>query len=77
MVIGSKGEDLTTKSLFQKTCEVSGRLHRCNFSPTNKSSNKSHIQRRIDRDDLEATGRYIYNFESAREDTTFFDPDYC
>jgi flavin-dependent dehydrogenase len=38
---------------------------------------KSFIQRRIDRDDLEATGRYIYNFDQSREDKTYFDPDYC
>ncbi|HEX2014206.1 MAG TPA: dehydrogenase, partial [Nitrososphaera sp.] len=38
---------------------------------------KSFIQRRIDRDDLEATGRYIYNFDLARDDKTYFDPDYC
>ena len=40
---------------------------------------KSFIQRRIDRNDLEATGRYIYDFDSegGQEDKTFFDPDYC
>src|SRR5205085_8207363 len=38
---------------------------------------KSFIQRRIDRDDLEATGRYIYNFDLANDDKTYFDPDYC
>src|SRR6266540_2274736 len=38
---------------------------------------KSHVQRRINRDDLEATGRYIYNFDSEAEDKTYFDPDYC
>jgi flavin-dependent dehydrogenase len=37
----------------------------------------SHIQKKINRDDLEATGRYIYNFENQAEDNTFFDPDYC
>ncbi|HEY0579160.1 MAG TPA: dehydrogenase, partial [Candidatus Nitrosocosmicus sp.] len=40
---------------------------------------KSFIQRRIDRNDLESTGRYIYDFnsEEGKEDLTFFDPDYC
>ena len=40
---------------------------------------KSFIQRRIDRNDLESTGRYIYDFnsEEGQEDKTFFDPDYC
>ena len=38
---------------------------------------KSYIQKKIDRVDLEATGRYIYNFEKASEDKTYFDPRYC
>ena len=38
---------------------------------------KSLIQQRIDRDDLEATGRYIFNFNEARQDQTYFDPNYC
>lgn len=37
----------------------------------------SHIQREIDRDDLEATGRYIYKFTPGKEDKTYFDPEYC
>ena len=37
----------------------------------------SFIQRKIDRDDLEATGRYIFEFEHGAEDKTFFDPDNC
>jgi digeranylgeranylglycerophospholipid reductase len=38
---------------------------------------KSFIQRRIHRDDLEGTGRYIYNFDIAKDDKTYFDPNYC
>jgi flavin-dependent dehydrogenase len=76
-VVGVEGEDLATKAHFKKTaklvidCTGVTSVLRTNFPL------KSHIERRIDRDDLEATGRYIYNFQLAHEDTTFFDPDYC
>lgn len=76
-VIGVEGEDLNTKAVFKKTaklvvdCTGVTSVLRTNFPI------KSHIERRIDRDDLEATGRYIYNFTLDHEDLTFFDPDYC
>ena len=37
----------------------------------------SFIQKEIDKNDLESTGRYIYEFTPGKEDKTFFDPDYC
>jgi flavin-dependent dehydrogenase len=76
-VVGVEGEDLATKAPFKKTaklvidCTGVTSVLRTNFPL------KSYIERRIDRDDLEATGRYIYNFQLVHEDTTFFDPDYC
>jgi flavin-dependent dehydrogenase len=38
---------------------------------------KSYIQRSIDKDDLEATGRYILRFERGSDDKRYFDPDYA
>ena len=38
---------------------------------------KSKIDIEINRDDLESTGRYIYDFESGAEDPTWFDPRYA
>jgi digeranylgeranylglycerophospholipid reductase len=38
---------------------------------------KSNIEKEIDMDDLEATGRYIYDFDQGVEDETYFTPDYC
>ncbi|MDG6939191.1 MAG: NAD(P)/FAD-dependent oxidoreductase [Nitrososphaerota archaeon] len=35
------------------------------------------IEKEIDRNDLESTGRYIYTFEPGVEDKTWFDPDYA
>ena len=76
-VIGVEGEDLETKSLFKKTCKI---VVDCTGVTSVLRTNlpiNSHIQKKINRDDLEATGRYIYNFENQAEDYTFFDPDYC
>jgi len=76
-VIGVEGEDLETKSPFKKTSKI---VVDCtgvtSVLRTNLTIN-SHIQKKINRDDLEATGRYIYNFQNEVEDNTFFDPDYC
>jgi flavin-dependent dehydrogenase len=72
-----EGEDLQTKSAFKKTCKV---VVDCTGVTSVLRTNlpiTTHIQRKINRDDLEATGRYIYNFENQSEDNTFFDPDYC
>src|SRR5512145_1806691 len=76
-VIGVEGEDLETKSVFKKTCKV---VVDCTGVTSVLRTNlpiTTHIQRKINRDDLEATGRYIYNFDSEGEDNTYFDPDYC
>ena len=35
------------------------------------------VEKRIDRRDLESTGRYIMHFEKGQNDLTEFDPDYC
>jgi len=39
---------------------------------------KSFIEKEIDKEqDIESTGRYIITFEVARDDKTYFDPDYA
>ena len=76
-VIGVEGEDLETKSSFKKTSKI---VVDCTGVTSVLRTNlpiNSHIQKKINRDDLEATGRYIYNFQNEVEDNTFFDPDYC
>ena len=69
-VIGVEGDDLANKSIFKRTAKV---VVDCTGVTSVMRTNlpvKSFIQRRIDRDDLEATGRYIYNFDLAQEDKT-------
>ena len=76
-VIGVEGEDSASKTSFKKTSKL---VIDCTGVTSILRSSlpiKSFIQRRIDRDDLEATGRYIYNFEAAKLDETYFDPHYC
>jgi digeranylgeranylglycerophospholipid reductase len=38
---------------------------------------ESHIEKEIDMDDVVVTGRYILDFDPAKEDATYFSPDYC
>jgi digeranylgeranylglycerophospholipid reductase len=76
-VIGVEGEDTLNRSLFKKTAKIVVDCTGVTSVLRNNLAIKSYIQRRIDRDDLEATGRYIYNFDVADQDNTFFDPDYC
>jgi len=76
-IIGVEGEDLANKVKFKKTARL---VIDCTGVTSVLRVNlpiRSFIQRRIDRDDLEGTGRYIYNFDLAKEDKTYFDPDYC
>src|SRR5215212_549684 len=76
-VVGIEGENTKTKEVIKKTAKV---VVDCTGVTSVLRTNlpiKSFIQRRIDRNDLESTGRYIYNFDLANEDKTYFDSDYC
>ena len=76
-VIGVEGEELNTKKVIKKTAKV---IIDCKGVTSVLRSNlpiKSYIEKKIDRNDLESTGRYIYNFKVNGEDKTYFDPDYC
>ena len=76
-VVGVEGDDLMQKAPFRKTSSL---VVDCtgvtSVLRTNLKIN-SHIQRKIQRDDLEATGRYICTFDAGVDDKTYFDPEYC
>jgi digeranylgeranylglycerophospholipid reductase len=76
-VIGVEGDDVKEKVPFRKTSSL---VIDCtgvtSVLRTNLAVN-SYIQRKIDRDDLEATGRYICTFDVGIDDKTYFDPEYC
>jgi digeranylgeranylglycerophospholipid reductase len=76
-VVGVEGEDLVNKSVFRRSAKL---VIDCTGVTSVLRTNlrlKSFIQTKIDRDDLEATGRYIYDFDIAAKEDTFFHPDYC
>jgi digeranylgeranylglycerophospholipid reductase len=76
-VVGVEGQDLQTNESFKKTSKLVVDASGVTSVLRTSLPIKSYIQKKIDRVDLEATGRYIYNFEKASEDKTYFDPRYC
>ena len=76
-VIGVEGTNLTNNSIVKKTAKLTIDCTGVTSVLRTNLPIKSHIQKKIDRDDLESTGRYIYNFKVEGEDKTYFDPDYC
>ena len=43
----------------------------------NQIQNTTKIERKVDRRDIESTGRHIMYFDKGKEDLSEFDPDYC
>ena len=76
-VIGIEGEDLANKAAYKRTSKLVIDCTGVTSILRTTLPIKTFIQRRIDRNDLEATGRYIYNFEAVEEDKSYFDPRYC
>jgi len=76
-VIGVQGRSLLDGSVFKRSAKI---VIDATGSASKLRANlpiESHIQKDIDKDDLEATGRYIYDFATGKEDRTYFDADYC
>ena len=76
-IIGVEGEDLKTKKIIKKTAKLTIDCTGVTSVLRTNLPIQSYIQKKIDRDDLESTGRYIYNFKVNGEDKTYFNPDYC
>jgi digeranylgeranylglycerophospholipid reductase len=76
-IIGIEGEEIKTKQVIKKTAKLTIDCTGVTSVLRTNLPIKSYIQKKIDRDDLESTGRYIYNFKVNGEDKTYFDPDYC
>ena len=76
-IVGVEGQDMKNKVPFKMKSKVVIDCTGVTSVLRTNLSIRSFIQRRIDRDDLEATGRYIYSFDKGSEDKSFFDSDYC
>ncbi|MDH3395472.1 MAG: NAD(P)/FAD-dependent oxidoreductase [Nitrosopumilus sp.] len=74
---GIQGVDNKTKQPFKKTSKIVIDATGVTSMLRNGLQNSTKVEKRIDRRDLESTGRYIMNFEPGQKDLTEFDPDYC
>ena len=76
-IVGVEGTDRKANQPFKKTAKVVidatgvASMLRIGIKNTEK------MEKKIDRTDLESTGRHIMYFDKGEEDLTEFDPDYC
>ena len=75
--IGVQGIDNKTKQPFKKTSKIVVDATGVTSTLRNGLQNSTKVEKRIDRKDLESTGRYIMYFDQGEKDLTEFDPDYC
>jgi len=76
-VIGVEGINNKIKQPYKKTAKIVVDATGVTSMLRNTLKNSTKIEKRIDRRDLESTGRYIMYFDPATKDLTEFDPDYC
>ncbi len=75
--VGVQGIDNKTKQPFKKTAKIVVDATGVTSVLRNGLQNSTKVEKRIDRRDLESTGRYIMYFDQGQKDLTDFDPDYC
>lgn len=76
-VIGVRGVDNRTREPYQRTAKVVVDCTGVTSMLRNQLQNSTKVERKIDRRDLESTGRYIMYFDQNERDLSEFDPDYC
>ena len=76
-VIGVQGINNKTKEPYKKTAKIVVDATGVTSMLRNTLKNSTKIEKRIDRRDLESTGRYIMYFDPESKDLTEFDPEYC
>ena len=76
-VVGIEGIDNKTKQPYKKTCRIVVDTTGVTSVLRNGLKNSTKVEKRIDRRDLESTGREIMYFEPEQENLKEFDPDYC
>ena len=75
--VGIQGIDNKTNEPFKKTSKIVIDATGVASMLRNGLKNSTKVERRIDRRDLESTGRYIMYFDQGKKDLSEFDPDYC
>ncbi len=76
-VVGVQGIDNKTRQAFKHTSKIVVDATGVTSMLRNGLGNSTKVEKRIDRRDLESTGRYIMHFEPGQRDLAEFDPDYC
>ena len=76
-VVGIEGVDNKTNQPYKKTAKLVVDATGITSVLRNGLKNSTKVERRIDRRDVESTGRHIMYFEPGERDLTEFDPDYC
>ena len=76
-VTGVQGIDNKTRQPYKKTGKVVVDCTGVTSMLRNQLQNSTKVERRIDRRDLESTGRYIMYFDPEQKDLSDFDSDYC
>lgn len=75
--VGVQGIDNKTKQPFKKTAKIVIDATGVTSMLRNSLKNSTKVEKRIDRRDLESTGRYIMYFKPGQKDLAEFDPNYC
>jgi flavin-dependent dehydrogenase len=76
-VVGIQGVDYKTKQPYKKTAKLVVDATGITSMLRNQLENSTKVERKIDRKDIESTGRHIMYFEPGENDLAQFDPDYC
>ena len=76
-VVGVQGTDNKTKQPYKKTAKIVVDATGITSMLRNQLENSNKIEKKIDRRDVESTGRHIMYFEPGEKDLTEFDTDYC
>ncbi|MDX1596838.1 MAG: NAD(P)/FAD-dependent oxidoreductase, partial [Nitrosopumilaceae archaeon] len=76
-VVGVKGMDKKTNQPYKKTAKVVIDATGMTSMLRNQISNTTKMEKKVDRHDVESTGRHIMYFDKGEENLTEFDPDYC
>ena len=76
-VVGVQGIDNKTKQPFKKTSKIVIDATGVTSMLRNGLKNSTKVEKRIDRRDLESTGRYIMYFDQGQKKLSDFDPDFC